>query len=295
MSIATFPGIVQITHNKDSRNIIKEIANRDVNFALAEDLRTGDIASNFPELNEVVRARIDTRVDFVLAGIPWAEATLSAICQDSHWECSWLGKDGDSFTAGSTIAVITAVGSKLLAAERTMLNFLQLLSGVATTAKKLVSLAGEVPVYDTRKTIPNLRKAQRYATKVAGMKNNRAGLFDAVIIKENHITIAGSISTIVTSALKYVDIDNIQVEVTNMQQLEEAINLNVKNIMLDNWSVADTKKAVKINNKRAVLESTGSINESNIKEYASTGVDRISCGIVTRNPAPIDLTLLLDE
>ena len=268
------------------------LAARDVQAALAEDLGPGDLLAGLAG-SEPVRARIDARNAGVLAGIPWCMAALAATCQSEPWQCSWAKQDGDSFPAGSTLAVITAPADALLAAERTIINFLQLLCAVATVARAVSTAAGSVPVFDTRKTLPGLRLAQKYAATIGGMHRNRTGLFDAAIIKDNHISAVGSITKALAQAAPPAS-TNIQIEVSNLEQLDEALAAGAKRIMLDNFSVDQARSAVATVAGQAELEASGGITAANAAAYAATGVDRLSCGAVTKEIQAIDLTLVLE-
>ena len=263
-------------------------------MALAEDLGPGDLLDGLGG-DEPVRARIESRNDCVLAGTEWAEAALSACCFDRPWELSWAVKEGGKAQSGSIVAVITAPGDGLLMAERTMLNFLQLLSGVATRAREIVDAAGGVPVYDTRKTIPGMRLAQKHAAQVGGMSRNRASLCESVIIKENHIEAAGSVAKALSFARKKVEEeDQVQIEVNDQRQLEEALAAGAKRIMLDNFSPKQAQKAVASADGKAEIEASGGISAKNAGSYAKAGVDRMSSGLPTKSPASVDFSLLVE-
>ena len=260
---------------------------------MAEDLGPGDLLDGLAG-EEPVRARIDARDACVLAGVAWAEAALAASCGKESWQCSWAVKEGGLVTAGASVAVITAPADSLLIAERTMLNFLQLLSGVATAARKIVDAAGDVPVYDTRKTLPGLRLAQKHAVEVGGMARNRAGLYDAAIVKDNHIAAVASIEKALLGARAICEEELIQVEVSDLKQLNEALGAGAKRIMLDNFSVEMAKEAVEIAGGKIEIEATGGITSENAAAYAGTGVDRLSSGLPTRRPAATDFSLVIE-
>ena len=270
------------------------LARRDAQAALAEDVGTGDLLAELVPHEDPARARLMTREACVLAGRPWADAALAACCGELEWECSWLGEDGEQFEAGALLAAITAPATALLAAERTMLNFLQLLSGTATAARAIATAAGETPVYDSRKTIPGLRGAQRYATRIGGMHNNRYGLFDAAIIKENHIMAAGSAAKALEKALVWVEPEQLQIEVESLAQLKEAVGAGAKRVMLDNWKAEDVKKAVEAAGKEVELEATGAIDAANAAEYAATGVQRLSSSAATKAARAIDMSMVFE-
>ena len=270
------------------------LARRDAQAALAEDVGTGDLLAKVAGPEAPVRARLVTREACVLAGRPWAEAALAACCGELEAECSWLGEDGEEFEAGALLAALTAPAAALLAAERTMLNFLQLLSGTATAARAVAKAAGDTPVYDSRKTIPGLRGAQRYAARIGGMRNNRFGLFDAAIIKENHIAAAGSAAKALERAFVWVEPEQLQIEVESLAQLKEAVEAGATRVMLDNWTVADVKKAVEAAGKEVELEATGAIDAANAADYAATGVRRLSSSAATKAARAIDMSMVFE-
>lgn len=273
---------------------LERLAQRDAQAALAEDVGDGDLLGHLLEPDMPARARIMTRAACVLAGRPWAEAALAACCGEEEVTSSWLGQDGDEFAADSMICAITAPAMGLLEAERTMLNFLQLLSGTATAARSLAKAAGDTPVYDTRKTIPGLRAAQRYATQTGGMRNNRFGLFDAAIIKENHIEATGSVRRALEQAFTRLEPEQVQIEVVDVKQLREALDAGAVRIMLDNWEVDAIKEAVEIAGGRAELEATGGIDADNAGAYAATGVQRLSASAPTKSAQAIDMTMIFE-
>lgn len=269
------------------------LAVRDAQAALAEDLGPGDLLEGLAG-TEPLRARIDSRSRCVLAGTAWCEAALAATCGGLDWQCSWAAKEGSGVEKGATVAVVTAPAGPLLAAERTMLNFLQLLSGTATAARELVEAAGGIPVYDTRKTLPGLRFAQKHACEVGGMSRNRSGLYDAAIVKDNHIAAAGSIRAALEFARERCDEGLIQVEVADTAQLEEALEFGAKRVMLDNFTAEGAAEAVKLAGGRAEVEASGGIGPDNAEAYAKAGVDCISSGLPTRRPAEADFSLVIE-
>ena len=279
-----------------ARPELAKLAARDVQLALAEDLGPGDLLAELAA-TAPARARIETNDACVLAGVAWAEAALAATCGAAARELSWLGSEGEQFAAGATVCVITAPQRALLAAERTMLNFLQLLSATATGARAVAVAAGAVPVYDTRKTLPGLRAAQRHATAVGGMRNNRAGLFAGAIVKDNHVAAAGSVAAAVAAAFERLQPAQVQVEVADAAQLDEAIAAGATRLMLDNWRPERIEAALaKLGaaRERLEIEATGGIGAANAARYAACGVDRLSSGEPTRAPPPIDMSMVFE-
>ena len=276
---------------------IRQLAARDVQLALAEDLGPGDRLAHLCPADEPARARIATNSRCVLAGVCWAEAALAATSGEQPWEISWMAPEGEQFEPGAVLAVITAPAQALLAAERTMLNFLQLLSATATGARRIAEAAGKTPVFDTRKTLPGLRPAQRHATRTGGMHNNRAGLYDAAIVKDNHIDAAGSVARAYELALQRNPAPLVQIEVADEHQLQEALDAGATRIMLDNWAPEDiAAQLASLGGRRSgvELEATGAIDVSNAAQYAATGVDRLSSGEPTRAPAAVDMSMVFE-
>lgn len=262
-----------------------------VSNALLEDIGNGDVTGILIAEDEISMATIICRDAATICGIDWVEEVFSQLDGDILIE--WEVDDGDSVEAGQTLCSISGNSRTLLTGERTALNFLQTLSATATTAKiyaDAVNGSG-CTVLDTRKTIPGLRLAQKYAVTCGGCKNHRIGLFDAILIKENHIEAAGGIAKAVDEA-RFNNPDlSIEVEVENMQELDEALNADVNRIMLDNFNPEQIKAAIDITNKRAELEASGNITIDNIRQYAETGVDYISIGALTKDIKSIDLSM----
>lgn len=216
---------------------------------------------------------------------------MAATCAHASWNCAWQVDEGGQFKPDSALAKLNGPSDGILAAERTALNFLQLLSAVATSAAQIVTAASPVPVYDTRKTIPKLRAAQKYAAQVGGMHANRAHLHEAAIIKDNHIRAVGSIALALERASALCRGKPLQIEVADIDELKQALGAGAKRIMLDNFTVEQTKAAVACCAGQAELEISGGITVANVAAYAATGIDRISCGHVTKNIQAVDLTL----
>lgn len=264
-----------------------------VNLALQEDIGDGDITSLLIADNLQAKAHILCREEAILCGIAWVEETYRNI--DSRVQIQWNFKDGDSLKKDAQVAEIVGNARAILTGERTALNFLQTLSGTATTTKQYTErLKGtSVILLDTRKTLPGMRNAQKYAVRVAGGSNHRKGLYDAYLVKENHIQSCGNISNAIATARKINPNKVLEVEVQNLEQLSEAISAKPDIIMLDNFKLQDIRKAVTINPGNAKLEVSGNINQESLVNVAKTGVDYISVGALTKHCRAIDFSLLL--
>ena len=264
-----------------------------VNLALQEDIGDGDITSLLIADNLQAKAHILCREEAILCGIAWVEETYRNI--DSRVQIQWNFKDGDSLKKDAQVAEIVGNARAILSGERTALNFLQTLSGTATITKQYTErLKGtSVILLDTRKTLPGMRNAQKYAVRVAGGSNHRKGLYDAYLVKENHIQSCGNISNAISTARKINPNKVLEVEVQNLEQLSEAISAKPDIIMLDNFKLQDIRKAVTINPGNAKLEVSGNINQESLVNVAKTGVDYISVGALTKHCRAIDFSLLL--
>ena len=264
-----------------------------VNLALKEDIGDGDITSLLIADNLQAKAHILCREEAILCGIAWVEETYRNI--DSRLQIQWNFKDGDSLKKDAQVAEIVGNARAILTGERTALNFLQTLSGTATITKQYTErLKGtSVILLDTRKTLPGMRNAQKYAVRVAGGSNHRKGLYDAYLVKENHIQSCGNISNAIATARKINPNKVLEVEVQNLEQLNEAISAKPDIIMLDNFKLQDIRKAVTINSGNAKLEVSGNINQESLVNVAKTGVDYISVGALTKHCRAIDFSLLL--
>lgn len=262
-----------------------------VSIALTEDVGSGDVTGLLIPEDEVSMATIITRDNATICGIDWVEEVFSQLSHDVHIE--WEVEDGDEVEAGQTLCSLSGNSRALLTGERAALNFLQTLSATATVARLYANevKGTDCKVLDTRKTIPGLRLAQKYAVSCGGCNNHRIGLFDAILIKENHIEAAGSI----TSAVEEARFNNpnltIEVEVENMDELQQALDAGVDRIMLDNFNPEQIKAAIDVTDKRAELEASGGITIKNIREYAETGVDYISIGALTKDINSVDLSM----
>lgn len=277
----------------------EQIITTNIEAALAEDLgRTddpllmGDLTASLIPETASAHAKVITREDAVLCGQPWFNAMFRRL--DGKVRLFWLAEDGEPVSAGQTLCEIKGNARALLSAERPALNFLQTLSGVATETRHYVAaVAGtRARIYDTRKTIPGLRAALKYAVYCGGGENQRIGLFDGVLIKENHIAAAGGIRTALAKAYATVKPGvSVQIEVENLHQLHEALEAGARLILLDNFEQESLREAVRFTNGRAELEASGGISLDNVRSIAETGVDRISIGRLTKNIQAIDLSM----
>jgi len=262
-----------------------------VSIALAEDVGAGDVTGELIPEDEVSMATIITRDNATICGIDWVEEVFAQLDSEIHIE--WEVEDGDQVEAGQTLCSLSGNSRALLTGERTALNFLQTLSATATVARQYANEVDgtECKVLDTRKTIPGLRVAQKYAVSCGGCHNHRIGLFDAVLIKENHIEAAGSIAKAVEEARFSAPDLTVEVEVENFDELQQALDAKVDRIMLDNFTTEQIAEAIKLNNKQTELEASGGITLENIRQYAETGVDFISIGALTKDIQSIDLSM----
>jgi len=259
--------------------------------ALLEDVGSGDLTGMLVPNDSRVQARVIVREQAVLCGAPWFEGVMLAIDQDI--EIDWQYAEGDVMAADSVVCTIVANPRSLLTAERAALNFMQLLSGVATATRKYVDvIAGtRAAILDTRKTLPGLRQAQKYAVRVGGGKNQRMALYDGILIKENHIAAAGGVTRALQAAEALNSGAPVQIEVETIAQLEEALAAGVKSVLLDNFDLGMMADAVRVNAGRALLEASGGINMDTVRAIAETGVDRISIGSLTKDVRATDYSL----
>lgn len=260
---------------------------------LAEDLGSGDLTAQIIPEHTQATAWITTRDAMVLCGQAWFDAVFWQLSQDIGIE--WFCKEGDDAEANTKLCRLHGPARALLSGERTALNLLQTLSATATTARRYAeALSGTAcKVLDTRKTIPGLRMAQKYAVKCGGCVNHRIGLFDAILIKENHIIAAGSIRAAILKAREIGDV-LVEIEVESLAELQEALASKPDRILLDNFSLDDLKRAVELNQDIAELEASGNITLENIRNVAETGVDYISIGALTKNIKAIDLSMRIE-
>ena len=268
-----------------------DLVNQSVFTAMLEDIGNGDLtALLIPETNHA-EATIISREDAVICGIDWVEACFHHVNKDI--KIKWLVNEGEKVSANQLLCKMSGNARAILTAERCALNFLQTLSAVATHTRLYVLAASgtKVEILDTRKTIPGLRLAQKYAVTVGGGCNQRLALYDGVLIKENHIAAAGGIAAALEQAKSLNKNTNIQIEVENFDELNQALTAGATSILLDNFSISDMREAVIINQGRAKLEASGNVNLSSVRAIALTGVDRISIGALTKNIRAIDLSL----
>ena len=264
---------------------------RNVQAAIVEDVGSGDINAALISKEQIATAHLITRTAGVFCGQPWADETCQQI--DTSITIEWLVHDGQSVTPGDALLVAHGPARSLLTCERIMLNFIQLLSGTATAARQYVEAISETSakILDTRKTVPGLRIAQKYAVAVAGAKNHRMGLFDAYLIKENHIAAAGGITESVNAARRQNPHIKIEIEVETIPQLLEAIEAGVDMALLDNFSMEELREAVTLSDGNIPLEASGGITLENVVSIAQTGVNYISVGEITKNIEPMDISL----
>ncbi|MDP3331455.1 MAG: carboxylating nicotinate-nucleotide diphosphorylase [Methylococcaceae bacterium] len=257
---------------------------------LAEDIGTGDITAVIIPATMTAEAEVISRENMVLCGQAWFDAVFNAL--DANIAIEWLVAEGAAVTAGATLCRIKGPARGLLTGERTALNLLQTLSATASIARQYAeAVAGTgCKVLDTRKTIPGLRQAQKYAVACGGCYNHRIGLYDGVLIKENHIIAAGSIAQAIQAA-RALSTVAIEVEVESLAELRDAIAAKPDRIMLDNFSLEDMRVAVEFNNGQIQLEASGNIDLENIRAVAETGVDYISIGALTKNIKAVDLSM----
>ena len=265
-----------------------------VTRALLEDVGTGDLTASLIDSSALASATIITREAGILCGMAFASEAFRQT--DPACQLDWLFADGDSLSAGGELCRIQGPARALLTAERTALNFIQLLSGTATTASLYAARVAHtgVKLLDTRKTLQRLRLAQKYAVACGGCHNHRIGLFDAFLIKENHIAAAGSISAAISAARRAATGKLIEVEVETAEELHQALDAGADRIMLDNFSLEQLCEAVKAARGRAELEASGNVTDETLVSIAETGVDLISIGALTKHVRALDLSMRLD-
>jgi len=279
-----------------------DLVNQNVAFALAEDIGTGDLTAALIPAAQQAQATIISREHAVICGIDWVDACFHQL--DKNIDLKWLVVEGEKIAANQLLCEISGNARALLSAERCALNFLQTLSAVASQTREYVDAIAntKAQILDTRKTLPGLRLAQKYAVAVGGGANQRLALYDGILIKENHIAAAESLAletnihAVIRHALKLgKNASNknisIQIEVENLDELQQALDADATSILLDNFSIADMQEAVRITNRRALLEASGNVNLSTVRNIAETGVDRISVGSLTKNIRAIDLSM----
>ena len=265
-----------------------------VTQALSEDVANGDITAELIGADVQASGRIVTREDGILCGTTFALEAFQQIDPSCHVE--WAAQDGDSIAADSLVCTLSGPARALLTGERTALNFLQLLSGTATTAGQYAARVAhtKVKLLDTRKTVPGLRRAQKYAVTCGGCYNHRIGLFDAFLIKENHISAAGGIAEAVAAARNVAPDKPVEIEVETEAELEQALTAGADRIMLDNFTLAALRDAVPLTAGRAELEASGNVTDETLVAIAETGVDFISIGALTKHVRALDLSMRID-
>jgi len=268
-----------------------------VDAALREDIGSGDVTAALVPAGQRVRGSVVTREEAVLCGRAWAEETFRRL--DPQVRLSWHAADGERLGVNQVICEIAGPARAVLTGERTALNFLQLLSGTATATRRLVdAVAGtSCRILDTRKTLPGLRTAQKYAVRCGGGDNHRMGLYDRVLIKENHIAATGSLTGAIEAARRSAPELTVEVEVESPAELEEALGADPDIIMLDDFSLANLQAAVKLNQARGrpvKLEASGSVSLETVRAIAATGVDYVSVGALTKHVHAVDLSMRLE-
>lgn len=275
---------------------VTQLARADVARALAEDVGAGDLTAALVPAGRRVRARVLARESAVICGAPWAEAALQQV--DAALQPRWLVPEGARCAADQVVLEIEGLARSVLTAERTVLNFLQLLSAVATkTATYVEAVRGtKAQIVDTRKTLPGLRLAQKYAVRTGGGTNHRIGLYDAVLIKENHIAAAGGVAAVLRTAQAVAaQAAFVEIEVERLDQLDEALAAGARMVLLDNMDLPTLREAVRRNAGRAILEISGGVTLDTLRALAETGVDRISIGTLTKDVKAIDFSLRLQD
>ncbi|MFM1870195.1 MAG: hypothetical protein RLY99_939 [Pseudomonadota bacterium] len=280
----------------DHNESLEQARERNINDALLEDIGKGDWTAMLVPDEGTVAAKLIVRQEAVLCGQAWFEGCLKKL--DGSAQIKWFYNEGDLMKANTTVCDIIAKPRALLSAERPAINFLQTLSWTATITREHVNtIEGASPnpkgcaVLDTRKTIPGLRQAQKYAVTVGGGKNQRLALWHGILIKENHIAAAGGISAAMQAAIALNSGVDIQIEVESITELQEALSAGAKSILIDNFSLDQMREAVGITQGRALLEASGGVSLDQLKHIAATGVDRISIGKLTKDVIAVDFSL----
>lgn len=282
-----------------SEPVLRRLAQDDVTRALAEDVGDGDLTAGLIDPARQAHARVLARESAVICGVAWAEAAVRQVVPEAR--ITWHVRDGECCAADQVVLELTGPARGLLTAERTVLNFLQLLSAVATKTAEYVAAVNSVPgnrarIVDTRKTLPGLRLAQKYAVVCGGGSNHRIGLYDAVLIKENHISAAGGVRAVLQRAAAVAPTAKfVEIEVETLAQLQEALQAGASMVLLDNMDLPTLHEAVRINAGRAILEISGGVNMGTVRDLAATGVDRISIGALTKDVKAVDFSMRFTE
>lgn len=271
-----------------------EIIERNVATALVEDVGSGDITAELIPEDKSVTAQLICKDEGILCGVSWAEEVFRQLA--TTVSISWRFTDGDAIVRGDKLAILSGPARPIMTGERSALNFLQTLSATATLTRRLLESVKHtgVTLMDTRKTLPGLRHAQKYAVLVGGGSNHRMGLFDAFLIKENHIAACGGISAAISAARRLHSDKPVEIEVQNLDELGQALTGGADIVMLDNFELEDISRAVAQNRGRCKLEASGGIEGDRLVKIAETGVDYISIGALTKNCKAFDLSLLID-
>ena len=280
----------------DHNETLDEARARNIREALFEDIGRCDWTAQLVPAGRSVQARVVVKEDAVLCGCAWFDGCLHAL--DPQARVDWQHEEGAQMPSGSVVCRIASDARALLSAERPALNFLQLLSATATLTRSYVqAIAGASPnpkgcaVLDTRKTLPGLRQAQKYAVRVGGGSNHRMALWDGILIKENHIAAAGGIANALAAAQALHAGVSVQIEVESLDELQQALQAGALSVLLDDFSRSDLQRAIQINQGRALLEVSGGVDLGSVRELAATGVDRISCGKLTKDVRAVDLSM----
>ena len=271
--------------------VFNALVSANVALALAEDIGNGDLTAALIPAAQQAQATIISRENAIICGIDWVNACFKSC--DENILIKWQVNEGDKIASNQVLCEISGNARAILTAERCALNFLQTLSAVATHTREYVEAIAstKAQILDTRKTLPSLRLAQKYAVTVGGGANQRLALYDGILIKENHIAAAGSIHAALSHAQKLNKNVSIQIEVENLDELQQALNAGAASILLDNFTISNMQAAVSLNGGKALLEASGNVNLNTVRAIAETGVDRISIGSLTKNIRAIDLSL----
>ena len=280
--------------SKINKKILIEAIQKNIKMALQEDIGKIDLSAQLINPKLSVIAYVKSKESALISGIPWFNSTFHTL--DPKIKIKWLIKEGQIVKKNQRLCEVYGNARSILSGERVALNFLQTLSATSTATYHYVkAISGShARIFDTRKTIPGLRIAQKYAVIIGGGNNQRIGLFDQILIKENHIKSSNKMDDLFPLALKYAKNKNIQIEVERLDQFKKALGLGFRNILLDNFDIKALKKAVLLNKGRALLEASGNITLKNVKKIALTGVDRISLGSLTKNIKAVDLSMIIE-
>ena len=280
--------------SKINKKTLIEAIQTNVKMAIQEDIGNIDLSAQLIEAKSSAVAYVKSKESALIAGIPWFNSTFLML--DPKIKIKWLVKEGEIVKKNQRLCEVYGTAKSILSGERVALNFLQTLSSTSTITHQYVKAIANThaSIFDTMKTIPGLRIAQKYAVAIGGGNNQRIGLYDQILIKENHITSSKKIDGLLSLALKYSKNKDIQIEVENLDQFKKFIELGFRNILLDNFNIKNLKKAVLLNKKRAILEASGNITLKNVKKIALTGVNRISLGALTKNIKAIDLSMKIE-